>query len=298
MAKMKLANRERTTTVQVEEKPEPPKYIQVVKIPVESLEDNPYQPRLNIDEEKLEELMASIQKDGLQSPIKVTKLGGVSSPKYTIVYGHRRSEAFRRLAELNPTKYKDIDAVYDSNISKSQLRRLALIENVQREDLNIIELAISFDNAINDGTFVSQKQLAEALGFTTTKVSECLSLLKLKEKITKDLEIDRRVKDITALAALNKVPNNHTQWDLYKRFRDGELDRKGLIQIIQAEISGLPKSNSQCEFSLNKSKFSLLYKPNKELAKKGKYAEYERFAKEKLENLQKELQEKEKELLK
>lgn len=274
------------------------KFIQVIKIAVESLEDNPYQPRLNIDEDSLQELMASIQKDGLQTPIKVTKLGGYSTPKYTVVFGHRRTEAFRRLLKINPDKYKDIDAIYEPDISKSELRRLALIENVQREDLNIIELAISFDNAINDGTFTTQKALAEALGFTTTKVSECLSLLKLQEKITKDLEIDRRVKDVTALAALNKVSNNHTQWDLYKRFRDGELDRKGLIQIIQHEISGLPKSNSQCEFSLNKSKFSLMFKPNKELSKKGKYAEYERFAKEKLENLQKELQEKEKELLK
>ncbi len=289
--------KDRVSNAQSISQQKPTKFVQVIKIPVENLEDNPYQPRLNIDEDSLQELMASIEKDGLQSPIKVTKISGYSNLKYTVVFGHRRTEAFRRLVQINPDKYKEIDAFYEADISKNELRRLALIENVQREDLNIIELAISFDNAINDGTFVSQKALAEALGFTTTKVSECLSLLKLQEKITKDLEIDRRVKDVTALAALNKVSNNHTQWDLYKRFRDGELDRKGLIQIIQAEISGLPKSNSQCEFSLNKSKFSLLYKPNKELAKKGKYAEYERFAKEKLENLQKELQEKEKELL-
>ncbi len=297
MAKMKFGDRERPTP-QIVEQQTPPKFLQVIKIPLELLEDNPYQPRLNIEEDSLRELMASIEKDGLQSPIKVTKIGGFSSPKYTVVFGHRRTEAFRRLFEIDPDKYKEIDAFYESDISKNELRRLSLIENVQREDLNIIELAISFDNAINDGTFVSQKALADALGFTTTKVSECLSLLKLQEKITKDLEVDRRVKDVTALAALNKLSNNHTQWDLYKRFRDGELDRKGLIQIIQAEISGLSKSSSQCEFSLNKSKFSLLYKPNKDLTKKGKYAEYERFAKEKLENLQKELQEKEKELLK
>ena len=289
--------KDRVSNAQSAEQQKPTKFMQVIKIPVENLEDNPYQPRLNIDEDSLQELMASIEKDGLQSPIKVTKISGYSNLKYTVVFGHRRTEAFRRLVQINPDKYKEIDAFYEADISKNELRRLALIENVQREDLNIIELAISFDNAINDGTFISQKALAEALGFTTTKVSECLSLLKLQEKITKDLEIDRRVKDVTALAALNKVSNDHTQWDLYKRFRDGELDRKGLIQIIQAEISGLPKSNSQCEFSLNKSKFSLLYKPNKDLTKKGKYAEYERFAKEKLENLQKELQEKEKELL-
>lgn len=265
-----------------------PKYTQIVKIPVEQLEDNPYQPRLNIDEESLQELMRSINKDGLQTPIKVTKLGGISSPKYTVVFGHRRAEAHRRLG------IKEIDAFYEPNISKSELRRLALIENVQREDLNIIELAISFDNAINDGTFSSQKELAEALGFTTTKVSECLSLLKLQEKITKDLEFDRRVKDVTALALLNKLQNKHTQWDLYKRFRDGELDRKGLMQIVNSENI---KPNSQCELTLNKSKFQLMFKPSKELSKKGKYLEYERFAKEKLEALQKELQEKEKELL-
>ena len=94
---------------------------------------------------------------------------------------------------------------------------------------------------------------------------------------------------------LNKHQNKHTQWDLYKRFRDGELDRKGLMQIVNSEnIKPIP----QCELTLNKSKFQLMFKPSKELSKKGKYLEYERFAKEKLENLQKELQEKERELLK
>ncbi len=295
MVKSKFGDRERPdykTSV------EPTKFLQVIKIPLELLEDNPYQPRLNIDEDSLKELMASIEKDGLQSPIKVTKLGGFSNPKYTVVFGHRRSEAFRRLAQINPKKYSEIDAFYDADISKNELRRLAIIENIQREDLSIIELAVAFDNFINDGTFCSQKILAETLGFSEAKVSACLNLLKLDKKITKDLEDTRIVKDINAIAALNKIQNRHTQWDLYKRFKEGELDRKGLMQIIQAEISGLPKSNSQCELSLNKSKFSLLYKPNKDLTKKGKYAEYERFAKEKLENLQKELQEKELELLK
>ena len=288
MAKNKFADR-KVMPVVSQHYDTTPKYTHIVKIPVEQLEDNPYQPRLNIDEDSLQELMNSIRKDGLQTPIKVTKLGGVSSPKYTVVFGHRRAEAHRRL------ELKEIDAFYEPDISKSELRRLALIENVQREDLSIIELAISFDNAINDGTFSSQKQLAEALGFTTTKVSECLSLLKLQEKITKDLEIDRRVKDVTALALLNKLQNKHTQWDLYKRFRDGELDRKGLMQIVNSEnIKPIP----QCELTLNKSKFQLMFKPSKELSKKGKYLEYERFAKEKLENLQKELQEKERELLK
>ena len=288
MAKNKFADR-KVNPVVSQHYDTTPKYTQIVKIPIELLEDNPYQPRLNIDEDSLQELMNSIRKDGLQTPIKVTKLGGVSSPKYTVVFGHRRAEAHRRL------ELKEIDAFYEPDISKSELRRLALIENVQREDLSIIELAISFDNAINDGTFSSQKQLAEALGFTTTKVSECLSLLKLQEKITKDLEIDRRVKDVTALALLNKLQNKHTQWDLYKRFRDGELDRKGLMQIVNSEnIKPIP----QCELTLNKSKFQLMFKPSKELSKKGKYLEYERFAKEKLENLQKELQEKERELLK
>lgn len=290
--------KDRVSNAQSAEQQKPTKFMQVIKIPVENLEDNPYQPRLNIDEDSLQELMASIEKDGLQSPIKVTKISGYSNLKYTVVFGHRRTEAFRRLVQINPDKYKEIDAFYEPDISKNELRRLSIIENLQREDLSIIELAVAFDNFINDGTFCSQKILAETLGFSYAKVSACLNLLKLDNKITKDLEDTRIVKDINAISALNKIQNKHTQWDLYKRFRDGELDRKGLLQIIQAEISGLPKINSQCEFSLNKSKFSLLYKPNKELTKKGKYAEYERFAKEKLENLQKELQEKEKELLK
>lgn len=287
MARDRFANR--ASSVQSSEQQTPTKFIQVIKIPVENLEDNPYQPRLNIDEDGLQELMASIEKDGLQTPIKVARREG----KYIIVYGHRRAEAHRRLG------LKEIDAIYDDSlIADKKLRNIALIENIQREDLSILELAIALENAILTGQFSSQKDLAKSLGFSEAKVSACANILKLNKKIIEDLEKDRTVKDVNAIAALNKVENREEQLRLYNKFKSGEFDRETLLKEIAAINSGLPKKNLQCELSLNKSKFSLLFKPNKELTKKGKYAEYERFAKEKLENLQKELQEKERELLK
>lgn len=256
----------------------------IVYLDPNEIEDNIYQPRLDYDEDKLKELEDSIKKDEQQSPIKVTYSFDPKKPM--VVYGHRRKRACQRLG----IKVK----AFIEDISKAKLRSLALIENIQRDDLSVIELAISFDNAINDGTFSSQKQLAEATGYSQAKISSLFSLLKLQEKITKDLEKNRQVSDVTALALLNKLDNNHTQWDLYKRFRDGELDRKGLTQLVNSENI---KPNSQCELNLSKTKTSFYFKPSKELTKKGKYNEYERFAKEKLEQLQKELEEKEKELL-
>ncbi len=288
MAKNKFQNR----AVKIEHKDYTPSNEQedtnsnlIVFLDPNEIEDNIYQPRLDYDEEKLKELENSIKKDGQQMPIKVTY--SFDPRKAMVVFGHRRKRVCQRLG----IKVK----AFIEDVPKTKLRTLALIENIQRDDLSLIELAVSFDNAINDGTFSSQKRLAEATGYSEAKISSLFSLLKLQEKITKDLEQNRQVKDITALALLNKLDNNHTQWDLYKRFRDGELDRKGLAQIINSENI---KPNSQCELNLSKTKTSFYFKPSKELTKKGKYNEYERFAKEKLEQLQKELEEKEKELLK
>jgi len=266
-------------------------YIQVVEIPLSSLENNPFQPRLNIDEEKLQELMLSISKDGLQSPIKVTKLYGTSSEINTIVFGHRRAEAHKRLG------LETIKAFYDTNISKSELRRLALIENIQRDDLGVLELAVSFDNAINDGTFVSQKELAEKLGFSYAKVSATLGILNLDKKIIKDLEENRSVKDVIALALLNQLKDKEQQFSLYEKFKKGQINRKELQEIIKSSNFDINKIKPQYELNLNKSKFSFFFKPNKELVQKDKYEELEKFAKEKLENLKKELENKEKELL-
>jgi len=288
MAKNKFLNRQRSDTSPNTQTTN--SYIQVVEIPLSSLEDNPFQPRLNINEEKLQELMNSISKDGLQSPIKVTKLYGTASQVNTIVFGHRRVEAHKRLG------LETIKAFYDTNISKSELRRLALIENIQRDDLGVLELAISFDNAINDGTFSSQKELAEKLGFSYTKVSNTLSILNLDKKIIKDLEEDRIVKDVKALALLNQLKDKKQQFSLYEKFKKIQISRKELEDIIKSS-NETNKPALQYELNLNKSKFSLTFKPNKELIKKGKYQELENFAKEKLENLKKELENKEKELL-
>jgi len=289
MAKNKFLNRQRNDTSSNTQTTN--SYIQVVEIPLSSLEDNPFQPRLNIDEEKLQELMNSISKDGLQSPIKVTKLYGTASQVNTIVFGHRRVEAHKRLG------LETIKAFYDTNISKSELRRLALIENIQRDDLGVLELAISFDNAINDGTFSSQKELAEKLGFSYTKVSNILSILNLDKKIIKDLEENRSVKDVKALALLNKLKDKKQQFSLYLKFKEGQISRKELQEIIKNFNDHKIISKLQYEVNLNQNKFSLTFKPNKELIKKGKYEELENFAKEKLENLKQELENKEKELL-
>lgn len=282
----KFANRQRQNYEELNKE-----YLQIVDIPLDSLEDNPYQPRINIDENKLQELMNSISENGLQSPIKVTKLGGISSPFYTVIYGHRRVEAHKRLG------LKTIKAFYDPNISKQLLRKLALIENIQRDDLGVLELAISFDNAILDGTFSSQKELAKHLGFSEAKVSSCLNILKLDKNIIKDLEQDRTVKDINLLSALNKVEDKKKQYKLYKQFKENILNRDEILALINSKNSVNIKFNSQCELNLNKLKFSFLFKPNKTLSKSEAFQEYEDFAKEKLELLQKELEEKEKELL-
>lgn len=161
--------------------------------------------------------------------------------------------------------------------------------------MSVIELATSLRNSLLDGTFYSQKKIAQATGYSEAKISHLFTILSLDDRIIKDLETQRKVSDVTALALLNKVANKQKQYEYYKDFRDNLIDRKYLSKLVNSENI---KTNSQCELNLNKTKTSFIFKPSKELTRKGKYIEYERFAKEKLEALQKELEEKEKELLK
>jgi len=151
----------------------------VMKIDVNKIVPNRFQPRRVFDEEKLNELAQSIKEHGLTQPIVVVYDAGLD--KYEIVVGERRFRA-TQLAGL-----KEIDAIVHKHLSDKELCALALIENIQREDLNPIETALGYRNLMSKFD-ITQTNLAAYCGKSKAAVSNTLRLLDLESEIQEALQ--------------------------------------------------------------------------------------------------------------
>lgn len=151
----------------------------VEKIDLSKIIPNRYQPRRVFDEEKLQELAQSIKEHGLTQPIVVVYDTGLD--KYEIVVGERRFRACQ-LAGLS-----QIDAIIHKALSDQQMCALALIENIQREDLNPIETALGYRNLMHQFE-ISQTDLAQYCGKSKGAVSNALRLLELPEHMQAALQ--------------------------------------------------------------------------------------------------------------
>jgi ParB family transcriptional regulator, chromosome partitioning protein len=142
------------------------------RIPIENIEPNPKQPRRDFDETALNELATSIKMHDIIQPITVAKLHG---NKYRLISGERRWRA-SKLAGL-----KDI-AAYVRQANDQELLELALLENLQREDLNAIEVSLSYKRMMEELNY-TQEQVAERMGKERSTVTNYLRLLKLPPDI-------------------------------------------------------------------------------------------------------------------
>lgn len=143
-----------------------------LRISLNLIEPNPDQPRHDFDENALSELAASVKMHDIIQPITVTK---ISQGKYRIIAGERRFRA-AKIAGL-----ADIP-VYIRNTKDSKILELALLENLQREDLNAIEIALSYKQLMEEMDY-TQEQLAERMGKERSTVSNFIRLLKLPPDI-------------------------------------------------------------------------------------------------------------------
>lgn len=151
----------------------------VMKIAVRKIVPNRFQPRRVFDEEKLNELAQSIKEHGLTQPIVVVY--DASLDKYEIVVGERR---FRATQKAGLT---EIDAIVHKHLSDRELCALALIENIQREDLNPIETAMGYRNLMSKFD-ISQTNLAAYCGKSKAAISNTLRLLDLEPEIQEALQ--------------------------------------------------------------------------------------------------------------
>jgi len=192
----------------------------IAHVPIEKIESNPFQPRTQFNEEELAELTLSIQQQGIIQPITVRKLG---YDKYQVISGERRLKA-AKLAGLTeiPT--------FIRVANDEQMLELALVENIQREELNPLEIAISFQRLIDECN-LKQEELSQKVGKDRSTVANYIRLLKLPTEI----QIAIRDKKISMghARALITIEDVKTQLVILHRIFERKLSVRQVEDIVR-----------------------------------------------------------------
>jgi len=150
----------------------------ILRIPVDMIEPNPFQPRMSFDQTALEELAASIRTLGLIQPVTVRRM---ADNRYQIISGERRYKACRLAGMTTIPAY-----IRDAN--DQGMLEMAIVENVQRENLDPIELALSYQRLIDECS-LTQDMLADRVGKKRATVTNTIRLLRLPAKVQHDIKV-------------------------------------------------------------------------------------------------------------
>ena len=196
-----------------------------LNISVDSIDANPFQPRTNFDEQALEELAASVRKLGIVQPLTVRETG---MGRYQLIAGERRLRA-ARLAGLTHVP------AFVRTADDQAMLELALVENIQREDLDAVEVAISFQRLIEECR-LTQEQLSDRVGKQRSTVTNYLRLLRLPAEI----QLGIRNKNLTMGHArtLVNIEDPRKQIGIYYKIIDGGLSvrqTEDLVRHLQTE---------------------------------------------------------------
>jgi len=193
-------------------------------IPLEQIRPSEEQPRGSFDGEKMEELAQSIQANGLIQPITVYRSGPET---YIIIAGERRWRA-ARLAGL-----KEVPALV-RNVEKAQLLELALIENIQREDLNAIEVAAAFQRLVSEHG-LSHEEVARRTGKDRSTVTNFLRLLKLSPRLRN--EVIRGTLSVGHARALLNITDEREQWRACEQILEKGLSVRETERLVKSLTS-------------------------------------------------------------
>ena len=195
------------------------------EIEISKIKPNPNQPRTEFDDEALEELAASIRANGIISPITLRK---ISDDNYQIIAGERRYRA-SKLAGLNkiPAYIRDVD--------DGQVMEMALIENIQREDLNAIEIALSY-NSLVATLNLTQEALAERVGKKRATITNYLRLLKLPAEIQMGLK-NKKI-DMGHARALVSVDNPEQMLAIYAQVLNEGASVRRTEELVRMAATG------------------------------------------------------------
>jgi ParB family chromosome partitioning protein len=204
----------------------------MLRIPLDQIETNPRQPRHDFDEVALQELAQSIRLHDIIQPITVSRL---PNGKYRLISGERRYRA-AKLAEL-----KDLPA-YVRQADDQQLLELALLENLQREDLNAMEIALSYKRMMEELNY-TQEQVAERMGKERSTVANYIRLLKLPP----DIQVAVRSNQLSMghARALINVDTVDKQLYLFKEIKEKGLSVRQTEELVRRLYKeGGPVKNS------------------------------------------------------
>ena len=222
----------------------------IQELPLEKITPNPDQPRKHFEQEALDELAASLKTLGLVQPITVQAL---PSGTFQIISGERRWRA-AQMAGL-----KTLPA-YIRATQPSELLELALIENIQREDLNAIEVALAYQQ-LTEQYGLSQSKVAERVGKKRVTVTNYIRLLQLPAEI--QLGLTQRLIDMGHARALLQVEDTERQIELYNLIIAEHLSVRAVEELARAiaeapEATPLPTAQHQHPEKTERKDFKLL----------------------------------------
>ncbi len=203
----------------------------ISEIPLNQIEANPFQPRENMNDEGLEELVESIKIHGIIQPLTVRKIG---YDKYQIISGERRARAAIQAELQNVPAF--VRVANDQNMLE-----MALIENTHRENLNSIEIAMSFQRLI-DECGLTQDNLAERVGKNRSTITNYLRLLKLPEEIQIAIAEDR-ISMGHARAIIN-IEDPDFQLYVYRQIQEKALSVRQVESLVKAQKEANPSKSS------------------------------------------------------
>ena len=192
--------------------------VSVIKI--KNIETNPFQPRTNFEENALQELSDSIKQHGIIQPITVRKLG---YDRYQLISGERRFRA-SQMAGLT-----DVPA-YIRIADDQEMLEMALVENIQREDLDAIEIALSYQRLI-DECKLTQETLSDKVGKKRSTVTNYLRLLKLPARIQKGI-VEKTISMGHARALVN-IKDSEMQLMIYDEIIKNEFSVRRVEEIVR-----------------------------------------------------------------
>lgn len=196
----------------------------LVEVEIARIHPNPKQPRRSFDEEKLLELAASIKEHGVVQPVLLRRRG----EDFELVAGERRWRASQKAGlDIIPALIKDF--------SEAQMMEIALIENLQREDLNPVEEALAYRTLLNEFG-LTQEQLAQRLGKSRPQISNTLRLLALSEEVQDELAAGRL--SMGHAKVLLGVEDRQAQERLARRIMADALSVREVEQLVKNLGSG------------------------------------------------------------
>ena len=205
-----------------------------MQIAIESIEGNPFQPRTRFDNQSLEELASSIKQLGIVQPLTVREIG---SNRYQLIAGERRLRA-ARLAGLTHVP------AFIRTADDQAMLELALVENIQREDLDAVEIAISYQRLIEECK-LTQEQLSDRVGKQRSTIANYMRLLKLPPEI--QLGIKNKQLTMGHARTLVNIEDPKKQIKVYYKIIDDDLSVRSAEELVRTLQTENIKDHSKSE---------------------------------------------------